>query len=248
MATWKDNLDLYLIRHGESESNVDPSILMHKPDHAINLTPNGHQQAAQAGEWLANHIEAHHSLGWGLLWNKHTHARIRVYNSSYYRARQTAQHFISALKTHVDAAIDVREEDRLCEVQGGARFLLSREAYQEKHPEFQAAYEAAADHKGGYWVRPPGGESYFDVCNRLHQFCGTLHRDTIRKNGPRVIVVPTHGLTSRAFVKEWMNHPAEWMEQEPNPNNCAIRWLSGGVDKGYIFNGFENPHRALRKQ
>lgn len=40
---------IVLIRHGESEGNVDDTVYEREPDHALALTPRGQQQAAEAG-------------------------------------------------------------------------------------------------------------------------------------------------------------------------------------------------------
>lgn len=45
-------LRIVLLRHGESEANVDPTIFEHTPDHAIGLTARGKDQARTAGERL----------------------------------------------------------------------------------------------------------------------------------------------------------------------------------------------------
>jgi broad specificity phosphatase PhoE len=43
---------LILIRHGESESNIDKLILQTKPNHLIELTEKGRQQALDMGKVL----------------------------------------------------------------------------------------------------------------------------------------------------------------------------------------------------
>ena len=44
---------LYLVRHGQSEANVDKNVYRTKPDHAIALTPLGLNQANEAGTAVA---------------------------------------------------------------------------------------------------------------------------------------------------------------------------------------------------
>lgn len=43
---------IILIRHGESEGNVDKKIYFHKPDYALNLTETGRRQAQETGRAL----------------------------------------------------------------------------------------------------------------------------------------------------------------------------------------------------
>lgn len=45
--------DLYLIRHGQSEGNVDPSVYYTKPDSEIELTIHGKKQAHECGQTLS---------------------------------------------------------------------------------------------------------------------------------------------------------------------------------------------------
>ena len=40
---------IFLVRHGESEANLDKTVNIRLPDHGIALSPQGHQQAAKAG-------------------------------------------------------------------------------------------------------------------------------------------------------------------------------------------------------
>ena len=59
-----------------------------------------------------------------------------------------------------------------------------------------------------------------------------------REEEIRNIIVVTHGVTSRCLIKEYLNLPWEWVQDEPNPNNASIRLIENGEDKGYIFKGF----------
>lgn len=84
----------------------------------------------------------------------------------------------------------------------------------------------------------PGGESRVDVALRLHHgFFGTAQRDFDRHNINTVVVV-AHGTVNRAFTTMWCHHNWEFLEKEPNPNNCSVRLLEDGKDQGYVFDGF----------
>ena len=48
---------IILIRHGQSEGNVDKSVYSRKPDPLVQLTPKGHEQAADAGRRLKRLLE-----------------------------------------------------------------------------------------------------------------------------------------------------------------------------------------------
>ena len=51
--------NLYLVRHGESIQNVGINETLRIPDHAIYLTGCGMKQASEAGQFLAQHLEAY---------------------------------------------------------------------------------------------------------------------------------------------------------------------------------------------
>ena len=44
---------IYLVRHGQSEANLDQTVNARLPDHRVELSLEGHRQAAAAGEYLA---------------------------------------------------------------------------------------------------------------------------------------------------------------------------------------------------
>jgi len=69
-------LRIYLIRHGESDGNVDNTIYKHTPDWKINLTERGRQQADYAGKQLQSEIDKKSAI---------------IYTSPWYRAKQTAE-------------------------------------------------------------------------------------------------------------------------------------------------------------
>ena len=48
---------IILIRHGESEGNVDRAIYNVKPDYALELTEKGKQQARDVGKKLADLVK-----------------------------------------------------------------------------------------------------------------------------------------------------------------------------------------------
>eukprot|EP00961_Rhodomonas_salina_P114647 1542295-Rhodomonas_salina.1 len=48
----KRPLRILIMRHGESEGNIDKSLFERKPDNDHTLTDNGRMQALRAGRWL----------------------------------------------------------------------------------------------------------------------------------------------------------------------------------------------------
>ena len=125
----------------------------------------------------------------------------------------------------------------LCEQQFGLFDGIPKAELMSRYPDEYDHYEKQKAFGGRFWARMPLGESRFDVSVRIHQAFGTFQRDA-QGQGIQDLIVICHGVTLRAFVMMWCHRSPEWFEAEPNPNNCAIRLLDCGDDKGYIFDGY----------
>jgi broad specificity phosphatase PhoE len=228
-------LNLYLVRHGQTEGNVQRSLYRDKADHAIRLTAEGVRQANEAGAYLAR-ILRQQSSG-----EERRIAPTRVWYSPYYRARETAGHILRQLFA-VGAApgeLSHREEPFLIEQKAGIFDGLDEAEFSELHPDASRDYDKHVRYNGRVYAISPMGESRLDVVIRCKHFFGTLI-DDFRTHGVRNVVVVSHGVTLRAFVMAWMRYSPEWFDAERNPGNCWIRHLHGArrtgyVDEGYIF-------------
>lgn len=182
---------IILIRHGESEGNIDPQIYRHKPDHLLRLTDAGRAQALEAGKALRE-----------LLGNETVHA----YVSPYARTRET-------FKTLANGGLAVRkmfEEPRLREQDWGHL----------RGPEDTLRIQDERYQYGTFYYRFPDGESGADVYDRVSTFLETLYRDFQRPDFERNALLVTHGLTIRLFVMRWFHESVETFETWKNPKNC----------------------------
>ncbi|MDB4278113.1 histidine phosphatase family protein [Deltaproteobacteria bacterium] len=229
---------IFLVRHGESEGNVDKTAYQTIADHAIQLTDKGREQAREAGAALKNYLVTDGYEGPGA-----PTPTFRVWVSPYTRARQTADEFIEALSSIY--VHDRHEHLLLAEQQFGA---LNDHAGEGEVPEhighIKRDFKRAKSHGGRIFARPWGGESRFDVCVRVHQAFGTFIRDKDRHNIEDLIIV-AHGTTLRAFTMMWLNKPYEWFEAERNPPNGSIRLIVDDEDRGYIWKQAKPP-RTLK--
>ena len=260
---------IFLVRHGESQANVNQELNKVIPDHDIALTEEGQDQALEAGKFLKQYLEkypAKMSYGnqvaaqlmpqvMGGLTNLFKEAGLD--NSPQMKAFKDNQN--SLLKPRLwnspyrraretarvihgqtfNFIRDTREDVLLCEQQFGLFDGLSDE---EALKEFKAEAECFEKQKkahGKFWARYPQGESGFDVSCRLRQFFGTIKRDEQDKQISDVIIV-CHGTVSRLFTQMWLHKPWEWFSDEPNPGNCSIRLIEGNKDGGYIFGGYRD--------
>lgn len=223
---------IYLVRHGESEGNVDKTTHFRKPDHAIELTDIGHRQAIAAGAFLRQHFHESGLLG----------SPIRLWSSPYKRTRQTADGIIKGIGD--DIFNNKYEDISLREQQFGLFDGYEDAELAGKFPLEYAHYKKCEDFSGRFYATMPLGESRCQVAERVKPFFGTLVRDAETKDIQTVVIV-SHGVTMRAFTMQWLHLTPEWFEAAKNPKNCSVYLLERDKDgrnhdKGCIYDGNGN--------
>ncbi|MEX2982183.1 histidine phosphatase family protein [Streptomyces sp. C36] len=194
---------IVLIRHGESEGNVDDTVYEREPDHALSLTEAGRKQAEEAG------VRLRELFG---------DEEVSVYVSPYRRAHQTLQAL--ALDPR---RIRVREEPRLREQDWGN--------WQDRDDvRRQKAYRDAYGH---FFYRFAQGESGADVYDRVGAFLESLWRSFDDPGHPPNVLLVTHGLTMRLFCMRWLHWSVAEFESLSNPGNAETRMLVLGSDGRY---------------
>jgi broad specificity phosphatase PhoE len=226
---------VYLVRHGQSRSNVDRNVHNELPDPLIQLSELGQQQARIAGEALGQHLLANGNP-----------RKVRIFHSEYLRAEQTCQGLLTTLRPLVHAwgcQMDDRADSRIHELEFGWVSGMTDEERQSFSGQLgNAAMQSKLlrDHDAKWFDRRLGGESPADVEVRLRHFFSALYRD-LEDNDITHFIVVSHGLTNRVFAKAWLGENFRWYAKEKNPRNCAIRYLPASrTDGGYIhFGGYE---------
>jgi len=194
---------IILIRHGESQGNVDKTVYAKTPDYAVRLTEKGIKQAEVAGRNI-NTIIGDESYG--------------IYFSPYFRARQTmdvALTHLSPLKLRF-----LKEEPRIREQE------YSGKLHDGRHDD-----ESQRDAYGKFFYRMNGGESGADVYDRVSDFMGTLHRDFKKSHFPDNALLFCHGMTNRIFVMKFLHFTVEEFEMWKNPRNGELYILEWNEDK-----------------
>ena len=189
---------IILVRHGESQGNVDDAIYETVPDHALTLTSEGTRAGDRGGPATARIPR----FG----------APVTVYASPYVRTRQT----VDALGLGVPSG-DVRIEPRLRE-QDWANF---------QDPADIAEQKRLRNEYGHFYYRFTHGESGSDVYDRVSTFLESLWRyieaDPAGPHGHPMsdqnLVIVTHGLTMRLFCMRWFHWSVEYFESLENPVN-----------------------------
>ena len=206
--------ELILIRHGQSASNVafpeaDAAGRLESGltgrDADVELTDVGVAQAEAVGRWLA-------ALPAGQV------PEI-VITSPYLRARETWR--IAAETSGLELAEPVTD-DRLVDRLMGDLDMLTRAAIAERFPGESGRLEES----GIYRYRPPNGEAFGDIAERLTTFLTDLNRDHA---GQRVVVVAHDAVV---LMMRYVIEGLDWealaaIEEEGRVLNASITRFDG---------------------
>lgn len=210
---------IILIRHGESEANVDKYLFGRVPDYTIELTEKGQIQAQEAGKRLKA-LVGDESL--------------YFYVSPFWRARST---FEGVAASFPREQFRYSEEPRLREQEWG--YLRCQEDF-DKICRERREY-------GTFYYRIPGGEAGSDVYDRINDLLGSLYRDFAKQEFPQNCVLVTHGLTIRLFVMRFFHLTVEEFEQMLAPKNCDLVVLELQEDGHYrLTTGMQYSEEPLR--
>lgn len=210
---------IFLVRHGESQANVEQSLHKTLPDHEIALSSRGKLQPVFAAEKIKDFL---------LKCDK-----VRIWNSPYRRTRETADIFCEALKGYI---LDRREHILLCEQQFGIFDGLEDDEIEDKFPAEFHHWNLCKKHNGKFWARYPMGESPFDAATRIHQAFGTFHRDAAQ--GVEDIAIVCHGTVVKLFEMMWLHKSPEWFATRKTIGNCGVMLIQDKTSK-CIFPGFK---------
>lgn len=258
----KPAIRIFLIRHGLSEANLDKSVNIHKPDHAVELSQEGHRQALRAGDALAHYLsnpvpDLERPVP-GLERIIHPR-RARMLVSPYTRTRQTADGVGKGLE-RAGIRFDRRECEELREISFGLFDGLTDEEIQQEFPREHAHYEKHKAMSGELFAPMPLGESRIQVGDRVKQMFGTILRDAEGSGDRDPILdffVVAHGVSIRQFRQRWMHKPWEWVEALPNPANCSISLIEGRAGQSHgpegksyveseVFAGFHHQRKTTQ--
>lgn len=205
-APWPSSL--WVVRHGESAGNVARDAaeaggherldLSHR-DVDVPLSELGERQARALGRWIAEQPEDERPT---VLWT-----------SPYVRARETAALALEAAGLDLPAVVDERLREREFGVLDG----LTRRGITAQFPE-ESARRAAI---GKFYHRPPGGESWTDVLQRLRAVLDDVRTDA---QGERVLVLAHQVvvLLTRYVLEGMDERQVLALDAEAEVLNCAV--------------------------
>lgn len=186
------------------------------PDHRVRLTPEGNQQALEAGRKLRALLRPDDTL--------------HFFTSPYRRTRETTEGILSALTSDDPApspfprhTIKVYEEPRLREQDFGN--------FQPCTAEMERMWQERADY-GHFFYRIPNGESAADAYDRISGFNDSLWRRFEENDFASVCILVTHGLMTRVFLMKWYHFSVEYFEDLRNVNHCEFVVMKKDLDNG----------------
>ncbi|RLN64790.1 hypothetical protein BBP00_00003235 [Phytophthora kernoviae] len=183
---------LILVRHGESEGNIDPLLYGRVPDNAMHLTELGYEQAVAAGVSLKKIVG---------------NETMRFIVSPYVRTIET---FCGILKAwgFEGKSIPWSEEPRIREQDFGN--------FQE--PMKIRECKAQRRRFGSFFYRFPSGESPADVYDRVSSFLESLYR-MFEKSSEENYVLVTHGVAIRVILTRYFKYRISEFELLENFHN-----------------------------
>ncbi|KAK1325911.1 hypothetical protein QJS10_CPA01g02391 [Acorus calamus] len=205
---------IILVRHGQSEGNVDEGAYTRIPDPRIGLTQKGWEEAEATGRKIKDMILGDGADDW----------KVYFYVSPYKRTLETLRGLGRAFERPRIAG--VREEPRLREQDFG-NFQDREKMRHEKSVRLRY---------GRFFYRFPNGESAADVYDRITGFRETLRADIdigrFQPPGERSpnmnLVIVSHGLTLRVFLMRWYKWTVEQFEGLTNFCNGGMLVMQTG--------------------
>jgi broad specificity phosphatase PhoE len=186
-------LNIYIIRHGEAEHNVDRTVMTHTHDSKHSLTEIGHKQAQITAEFMRTLVNDKSVL----------------YSSPYLRTMQTAK----AIHSLLPAQVPFYENPLIREWELGNLYDFTN-----RTPEAKKEFKAA----GLFYFRHPNGESLADVYLRATMFMNTVVERVKQQQKYENIIIVTHAAFIHmllAFLKNW---PVDELEKFKPIENASV--------------------------
>lgn len=220
----KKTVRILLVRHGESEGNVDFKSYIEKGDSKIGLTEKGWRQAHGTGGFLKSFYH-----------DNNVHAWPTLFLSPYQRTRETLSGVLHGMEGHFPGAPKLYEDWRLTEKFFGAASLLEM-PHEDMDPNVIATLKQLSQmtyRNDNLSAKNIFGESTKDTRAMVKSLIdGSLRRDIDAGRDEFLFVV--HGAIIQAFIMNWMHIRVEDKNNigqlggfEGNPHNGDVIEITG---------------------
>ncbi len=217
-----EKVNIVLVRHGESEANVDPRHYL-SGDDKVGLTRTGCQQSLAAGEFLAEFYKARMA--------EQADFEPAIFVSPYQRALQTLRGLCDGglVEFFGEEFPKIKQDDRLIEKFFGAESEMGMgdpSDYSLGLINDLMRLQIRTDRANPFVSRKLLGESTNDVSLRVKSFIeGTLARDVAQ--GLTDFLIVAHGAVIRSFVNEFFHIPSNSPNRIEAPKNCDVIVIEG---------------------
>ncbi|MBI1300923.1 MAG: hypothetical protein GC137_04600 [Alphaproteobacteria bacterium] len=206
---------ILLVRHGQSEGNVDENKYIEVGDHDIALTHLGWRQAIGTGRFLADLYKGKEK------WPT-------TYISSYRRPKETMSGILHGMGDVIPGEPYLREDPRLIEQYFGAGYYF-RHAAQNGGSEWAKEFARIADDvnkKDRFAATYPLGESPKQQFIAVRSFIdGTLARQVAKGDDDFLIVC--HGAVINKFLFIWAHLPLDRHRDLVLTGNAGVISIEG---------------------
>jgi len=199
---------IILVRHGESEGNINTEIYSQIPDAQVKLTERGRKQSYDAGVKIRE-ITKDES--------------VRFIISPYERSRATYNEIVVGGKFD-EVRYSTREDPRIREQDWGN--------YQNPADVVKSMNERRSF--GSFYYRFSNGESGSDVYDRVTTFLSSLNREFENVDQKNIVIV-SHGVTLRLFLMRYYQWTIEEFQDVWNFENCHIVMMELSPDKRHYI-------------
>lgn len=203
--------NVLLVRHAQSEANVDYRKLHKITNMQVDITGEGEVQAFQTGKFLQTYVSE-------LLEKDSSLTGVVLWNSPYKRTRATAKQI---RKNTNFKNYQSYESVYLVERNFGLVDAVDDYFTNTKNAEMHEYYLRHKTSNDEFFCKPPLGESPYDLAMRMHQF----YIQEIASQPHLVHIIVSHGASLRA-----LNLMVEHMPYEkflsPNPSNASVNLMN----------------------
>lgn len=186
-------MNIYVIRHGESEHNIDRTVMAHTHDSKHSLTELGQSQALKTAEFLKNSLNE----------------KTVLYASPYLRTIQTAK----AIHSFLPEQVPFYENPLIREWELGNLY-----DFNNRTPEAKKEFKAA----GQFYFRYQNGESLADVYLRATMFINTVIERVKQQQRYENVVIVTHAAFIQMLLTFLMNWPVEDLANFKPVENASV--------------------------
>lgn len=239
-AVWRSNYNseimpdkIIMVRHGQSEGNVNEELYKTQPDNNIRLTKLGWDQAKMAGQAIRNQILNNNNTTNGNSNNTTTNkASVHFIVSPYVRTIETfhglahawsdpTQDFGHIQDLEIRKAMWYKHLTKLGVTWHEDPRIREQDFGNFQNSEVMKKCKSERHKFGVFYYRFPNGESASDVYDRVSTFLDSLWRSFDANRATNYILV-THGISIRVLLARYFRYSIDQFNMLANPKNCEM--------------------------